>query len=219
MSYKNAFSAGWYNQIIYLVSAHTLQQMPRDIGVEVAFAGRSNAGKSSVINSITGKNSLARISKAPGRTRLLNFFEYREGIRLVDLPGYGYAKVPAEVKQHWIALLNGYFEARVSLKGVMLIMDIRHPLTRFDEQMLNLCQATDRPVHILLNKSDKLSRGAGMNTLKQVKTRLQPGCQSVQLFSALKQTGVDEARSILGCWLGSPSADTEITVLSPGVFT
>jgi GTP-binding protein len=201
MTKENTFPTGWYNQVKFLVSAHTPQQLPQDNGVEVAFAGRSNSGKSRVINSITGKNSLARISKTPGRTRLLNFFEYRKGIRLVDLPGYGYAKVPAKVKQHWARLLNDYLENRASLQGMILIMDIRHPMTIFDEQMLAWCQAAGLPVHILLNKSDKLSRGAGMNTLKKVEAQLTPGCNSIQLFSALKQTGVEEARSILVNWL------------------
>ncbi len=205
MTKENAFSEDWYNQVNFLVSAHTLQQLPRDYGVEVAFAGRSNAGKSSVINSITGKKSLARISKTPGRTRLLNFFEYRDGIRLVDLPGYGFAKVPAEVKQHWVRLLNGYLESRSSLKGIILIMDVRHPLSTFDVQMLSWCQVVDLPVHILLNKSDKLSRGAGLNTLNKVKAELEQGSHSVQLFSSLKRTGIEEVRLLLASWLGAQS--------------
>ena len=181
------------------------RRVPPDEGIEVAFAGRSNAGKSSVINAITGKKSLARISKTPGRTRLLNFFEYRDGIRLVDLPGYGFAKVPAEVKQHWVKLINGYFESRSSLKGIILIMDVRHPLNTFDVQMLSWCQEVDLPVHVLLNKSDKLSRGAGLNTLNKVKGKLVPGSHSVQLFSSLKRTGIEEVRMLLNRWLGFQS--------------
>ena len=202
MTKDNAFSESWYNQFNFLLSAHTLKQLPRDDGVEVAFVGRSNAGKSSVINSITGKKSLARISKTPGRTRLLNFFGYRDGIRLVDLPGYGFAKVPAEVKQHWVKLINGYLESRSSLKGIIHIMDVRHPLSTFDVQMLSWCQAVDLPAHVLLNKSDKLSRGAGLNTLNEVKDKLVPGRHSVQLFSSLKRTGIEEVRMLLASWLG-----------------
>ena len=205
MAKDNTFSESWYNQFNFLLSAHTLQQLPQDCGVEVAFAGRSNAGKSSVINSITGKKSLARISKTPGRTRLLNFFEYRDDIRLVDLPGYGFAKVPAEVKQHWVKLINGYLESRSSLKGIILIMDVRHPLGTFDVQMLSWCQLVELPVHVLLNKSDKLSRGAGLNTLNKVKGELVSGSHSIQLFSSLKRTGIEEVRKLLNSWLGVQS--------------
>ena len=197
-----AFPGTWYRQARYLKSVHTIQQLPPDHGIEVAFAGRSNAGKSSVINSITGNKSLAHTSKTPGRTRLLNFFEYDDGIRLVDLPGYGYARVPRDVKHHWKRLLNGYFEHRNSLRGLFLIMDIRHPLTPFDEQMLEWCQAAVLPVHILLNKADKVSRGSGLVILKKVENLVQREGASIQLFSSLKKTGIDEARSVLGQWLG-----------------
>jgi GTP-binding protein len=202
MAKDNTFSESWYNQFNFLQSAHTLQQLPQDCGVEVAFAGRSNAGKSSVINSITGKKSLARISKTPGRTRLLNFFEYRDDIRLVDLPGYGFAKVPAEVKKHWVKLINGYLESRSSLKGIILIMDVRHPMSAFDVQMLSWCQVVELPVHVLLNKSDKLSRGAALNTLSKVQGELVSGSHSIQLFSSLKRTGIKEVRILLNSWLG-----------------
>jgi GTP-binding protein len=205
MAKDNTFSESWYNQFNFLLSAHTLQQLPQDCGVEVAFAGRSNAGKSSVINSITGKKSLARISKTPGRTRLLNFFEYHDEIRLVDLPGYGFAKVPAEVKQHWVKLINGYLESRTSLKGIILIMDVRHPLSAFDVQMLSWCQVVELPVHILLNKSDKLSHGAALNTLRKVQDELVSGSHSIQLFSSLKRTGIEEVRILLNDWLGVQS--------------
>lgn len=199
---SKVISDDWYKQARYQKSAHTLLQVPPDHGVEVAFAGRSNAGKSSVLNSITGNKLLAKTSKTPGRTRLLNFFEYDEGRRLVDLPGYGYARVPRDVKQHWTRLLNGYFKNRKSLGGLFLVMDIRHPLMPFDEQMLAWCQTADLPVHILLNKADKLSRGAGLVILKKVEGLVQQEGHSIQLFSSLKRTGVDEARAILGKWLG-----------------
>ena len=191
-----------YNKARFLLSAHTLAQLPGDQGVEVGFAGRSNTGKSSVINAITGNHKLARISKTPGRTRQLNFFELSPDIRLVDLPGYGYARVSAKLKQHWGNTLAGYFEDRRSLTGLMLIMDIRHPLTAFDQQMLDWCLSADLRVHILLNKADKLSYGAGLKMLQTIRKQLAEKQITVQLFSVLKQTGVDEARQVLNNWLG-----------------
>lgn len=190
-----------YRQAEYLLSAHTLDQIPPDQGAEVAFAGRSNAGKSSVINTITDRKSLARVSKTPGRTRQINFFQVQEDIRLVDLPGYGFAKVSDALQQHWGRTLSAYFEKRTSLKGLILITDIRRLLTDYDEQMLAWCQANGLPVHVLLNKADKLSFGASKQSLIRVRQKLANESLSVQLYSALKKAGVDEVRARLDTWL------------------
>ncbi len=190
-----------FNKARFLLSAHTLDQLPVDRGVEVAFAGRSNVGKSSVINAITGNHRLARISKTPGRTRQLNFFELEPCVRMVDLPGYGYARVSVKMKKHWVAILNSYFEGRQSLTGLILIMDIRHPLTAFDKQMLDWCQAMSLRVHILLNKADKLSHHAGVKILQTIRKQCAEGKITAQLFSAVKHVGLDEARQLLDDWL------------------
>ena len=189
-----------YNKAVYLLSAHTLNQCPADNGREVAFAGRSNVGKSSVINAITDNQKLARTSKTPGRTQQLVFFTLDDGLRFVDLPGYGYARVPEKIKQHWGMVLQTYFEERESLTGLFLIMDIRHPLKPFDEQMLAWCHTAGLPVHILLNKADKVSRGAGHKTLQMIKKRYPDYQVSAQLFSVLNNTGVEEARGQLDKW-------------------
>ena len=189
-----------YNKATYLLSAHTLDQCPDDIGMEVAFAGSSNVGKSSVINAITGNRKLARTSKIPGRTQMLNFFILDERLRLVDLPGYGYAKVPEKIRQNWGSVLRTYFEQRQSLTGLFLIMDVRHPLKPFDLQMLDWCQSAGLPVHILLNKSDKVSRGAGYKALQMVKRNYPDEYMTVQLFSVLNKNGLDEARDKLDNW-------------------
>ena len=188
-----------YNEAELILSAQTLEQCPADTGGEVAFAGYSNTGKSSVINTITGRKGLARTSKAPGRTRLLNFFSLGPGRRLVDLPGYGYAKVSAEMKRQWEETLSRYFENRCSLLGLMLIMDIRSPVKAFDQSLLAWCHEAGLPVHVLLNKADKLSRSAGMRVLQQVSKQLH-GVGTIQLFSASHQTGVDESRKHLEVW-------------------
>jgi len=190
-----------YNNAVFLLGAHTLAQCPPDQGVEVAFAGRSNVGKSSVLNAVTGNHRLARTSKTPGRTQQLNFFAVGAGQRLVDLPGYGYARVPEKIKLHWANVMQVYFETRASLMGLMLIMDIRHPLKPYDEQMLEWCINADLPVHVLLNKADKLGRGAGIKTLQILKTRYRGGKFSAQLFSVLNEVGVEEARRKLDEWL------------------
>lgn len=185
-------------------SAARLDQAPPDEGREAAFAGRSNAGKSSALNVITGHKGLARTSKTPGRTQLINFFDVTPEARLVDLPGYGYAKVPPEVKAQWERHLNAYLERRESLTGLVLLMDVRHPLTDFDRQMLAWCMQADLPVHVLLTKSDKLKRGAATNALLGVRrdlAKMHPAA-SAQLFSALDGTGLDEARDRLANWLG-----------------
>ena len=179
-----------------------ISQLPDDIGSEVAFAGRSNVGKSSTINKITQRRALARTSKSPGRTRELNYFTYEEGVHIVDLPGYGYAKVSPAMQQTWAKLLEAYLQERKALKGLFLIMDIRHPMGKFDQQMLDYCQSCDLPLHVLLNKADKLSRNMAAKTMAAIKRDLS-GEASVQLFSALKGTGLDEAREKLGLWLFS----------------
>ena len=188
-----------YRQASYVLNAARLAQLPQDVGWEVAFAGRSNAGKSSAINVLTDQKSLARTSKTPGRTQQIVVFEIDISRRIIDLPGYGYAKVPEKVKQDWRRLMGMYFESRRSLRGVVLVMDIRHPMRPFDVQMLNWCHAVDMPCHILLTKSDKLKRGAAQSTLLGLKKKL-PKNVSLQLFSALKKVGRDELIRKLNEW-------------------
>lgn len=182
------------------MGAHEIRQLPDDIGTEVAIAGRSNAGKSSVLNVITANSKLARISKTPGRTQQMNVFVLDDERRMVDLPGYGYAKVPVAMRKHWGATLNRYFQERNALSGLILIMDIRHPLKPEDQQMLDWALDVGLPTHILLNKSDKLSRGAGMSLLEKLKVRINDDLVSIQLFSALKKAGAEEARAVLDQW-------------------
>jgi len=177
----------------FISSAWQPHQFPADEGAEVAFAGRSNAGKSSALNAIAGRKDLARTSKTPGRTQLINFFGLDGPQRLVDLPGYGFAKVPERIKQHWQELLTRYVEARASLAGLVIVMDARHPLTDFDVQMLDWSRANGLATHILLTKADKLSRSEANTVLKQVRARVE-GVATVQLFSAVAKTGVDDAR-------------------------
>lgn len=188
-----------YHQAKFINSSPHLKNTPADEGLEIAFAGRSNAGKSSAINTLTRQNSLARISKTPGRTQMLNFFEINERLRFVDLPGYGYAKVPLDVKQEWHKLMETYLLNRKSLCAIILVMDIRHPLTEFDWQMVEWCQHSALPLHILLTKADKLTYGAGKNTLLQVQRELKGFNMpmSIQLFSSLKKIGVDEVHQAL----------------------
>lgn len=188
-----------YHQARFIKSSPSLKEAPPDEGREIAFAGRSNAGKSSALNALTGQKSLARTSKTPGRTQMLNFFALEEQRRFVDLPGYGYAKVAASVKKNWYDLMESYLTERQSLCAMILVMDIRHPLTEFDRQMLNWCGQSALPLHILLSKSDKLNFGAAKTILLQVqKELLSFQCSvSVQLFSSLKKTGVDEAHEAL----------------------
>lgn len=198
-----------FKKACFLTSANALHQLPGDSGAEVAFAGRSNAGKSSALNVITEQRNLARTSKTPGRTQLINFFELDEAHRLVDLPGYGYAKVPDRIKHHWQQVLSEYLASRQCLRGLILLMDIRHPLKEFDRQMLDWCQHQQMPVHILLTKADKLKRGAAGNTLQKVRKELkaeQP-LVTVQLFSAQDRQGLDEARQKLADWLGLEEND------------
>ena len=177
----------------FLTSSWQPHQFPPDQGVEVAFAGRSNAGKSSALNAITGRKDLARTSKTPGRTQLINFFALNERQRLADLPGYGFAKVPEKMRQHWRELMERYVETRASLGGIVIVMDSRHPLTEFDCQMLEWTGAQNLPTHLLLTKADKLSRGESAATLKKVRAAVGDAA-TAQLFSAVAKTGVDEAR-------------------------
>lgn len=193
----------FYHRACFLTSAAKLNQTPEDSGYEVAFAGRSNAGKSSAINTLCQQKSLARTSKTPGRTQLLNFFSLDDTHRLVDLPGYGYAKVSEAVKREWQTELAHYLEQRKSLKGVVLLIDIRHPMKAFDLQMLEWSSEIELPVHILLTKADKLKRGAAASSLLQMKKTLKsmenPNI-SIQLFSALKKQGIDEVHAQLDRW-------------------
>jgi GTP-binding protein len=187
-----------YANVRFLTSANKLDQLPPDAGAEVACAGRSNAGKSSALNAITQRKGLARTSKNPGATRLLNFFELEPGRRLVDLPGYGYAKVSGDMRAHWGTLLQGYFARRASLRGTIVVMDVRHPLTEHDWSMLELASTRGLPVHVLLTKADKLGRGAAANALQAVRREVsRDAAVTVQLFSALVGTGVVEARAAL----------------------
>lgn len=176
----------------FLTSAWQPWQFPPDQGAEVAFAGRSNAGKSRALNAITGRSDLARTSKTPGRTQLINFFEIDSARRLADLPGYGYAKVPERMKEHWRELMTQYVETRASLTGLVLVMDARRPLTEFDVQMLQWTHAQGLSTHLLLTKADKLSRSESVTTLRRVQAAVNGA--TTQLFSAVTKTGVDEAR-------------------------
>ncbi len=190
----------------FLTSAHNRAQWPADVGAEAAFAGRSNAGKSSALNVITDQRQLARVSKTPGRTQLINFFVLDEKRRLVDLPGYGYAKVTASVRADWERMVGGYLQQRQSLRGLMLLMDIRQPMTELDHELLAWCRAAGLPVHILLSKADKINRGPGLAVLRHVEASVSAGDGkvSVQLFSALKRDGVEAARAVLSGWLAAP---------------
>jgi GTP-binding protein len=191
-----------FNATHFVTSAATLGDCPEDSLAEVAFAGRSNAGKSSAINSITGHTRLARISKTPGRTQLLNYFEVEPSRYLVDLPGYGFAKVPLAVKDKWQKELENYLRRRESLAGIVILSDIRHPLKEFDQMMVGWAVQSELPVLLLLTKADKLKRGAAQNTLLTVRREVKDLPEvRVQLFSALKNMGVDEVRPILTEWL------------------
>ncbi len=185
----------------YALSAHELRQLPVDSGIEIAIAGRSNAGKSSAINTLTGQKSLARTSKTPGRTRQIVIFELDGERRIADLPGYGYARVPKALKHHWQRLMQKYFEGRKSLRGVVLVMDIRHPLKPFDLQMLQWCDVAGIPCHVLLTKADKLKRGPRQSTLLAVRRQLPAGA-SVQVFSASTGDGLEELVTMLSRWFG-----------------
>ena len=198
-----------YRQAHYTISATQLAELPDDIGIEVAFAGRSNAGKSSAINTITDQKALARISKTPGRTQMINFFTLDNERSLVDLPGYGYAKVPEKMKIRWQQTLGKYLETRQALKGLMLMMDIRHPLKEFDLQMIKWANNAHLPVHILLTKADKFKHGAAMASLHSVEAKLRKLNLNagVQLFSSLKKIGKEQAISQLDTWFHPETKD------------
>jgi GTP-binding protein len=193
----------------YMLAAHNPRQLPPDDGFEVAFAGRSNAGKSSALNALCQQNALARVSKTPGRTQQLVFFDLppHTGRYLVDLPGYGYAKVPRELQAHWQAFLDKYFQARQALRGLVVVMDIRHPLKDYDRHMLGYAANRGLPAHVLLTKADKLSRGAAGATLQTVRRDLATtygDTVGVQTFSGESKLGVDEARKVICGWLDVP---------------
>jgi len=192
----------------FLTSANHINELPEDDGLEIAFAGRSNAGKSSAINSLSRQNRLAYVSKQPGRTQLVNFFEIEERKYLVDLPGYGYAKVPESMRKHWQKTLPTYLQQRQSLVGLVIVMDIRNPLTALDINMLDWFAPRQKPIHVLLTKCDKLSKDKQNKTLFSVQKELenqwttfyQTPC-TAQLFSSLKKIGLEEADGVLETWL------------------
>ncbi len=192
-----------FQNAAFYISAHHLRDLPPASGIEVAFAGRSNAGKSSALNTLANHNRLAYVSKQPGRTQLINFFALGNERYLVDLPGYGYAKVPEALRKHWQTTLAAYLSDRPTLNALVLVMDCRHPLTPLDRQMLDWFSHSGRPVHVLLTKSDKLSRQASKQTLLAVRKELDAHWENctVQLFSSLKKQGVEEAEAIIGKWL------------------
>jgi GTP-binding protein len=194
-----------YRQAEYIISAHNLHQLPADQGWEVAFAGRSNAGKSSAINALTDQKSLARTSKTPGRTQQIVIFNIDENRRIADLPGYGYAKVPAKLRAHWQEVLGVYFETRLSLRGVVLLMDIRHPMRPFDQQMVAWCTARSLPVHLVLTKADKLKRGPAQSTLLKLRRELPEGA-TAQVLSILSGEGKDDLIRRLNQLYEYPSA-------------
>ncbi|PSJ37829.1 YihA family ribosome biogenesis GTP-binding protein [Zobellella taiwanensis] len=200
-----------FNAARFITSAPNIRQMPADAGVEIAFAGRSNAGKSSALNTITQQKSLARTSKTPGRTQLINVFELSEGRRLIDLPGYGYAKVPEEMKLKWQEALSEYLQQRDSLKGLVVLMDIRHPLKDIDQQLLQWASDSGLPVLALLTKCDKLKSGARKAEVLKVREAVAVfgGNIRVEAFSSLKGTGVDRAREVLTEWLLQDNAAEE----------
>ncbi|MEE9351833.1 MAG: ribosome biogenesis GTP-binding protein YihA/YsxC [Thiotrichaceae bacterium] len=196
-----------YHQAKFELSASSPSSLPPELGFEVAFAGRSNSGKSSSLNRVCQQKSLARTSKTPGRTQLINFFSIPDGRYLVDLPGYGYAKVPDKVKRQWQRFIETYLDTRWTLKGLVLVMDIRHPLKEYDKLMLGWAAKKKLAVHVLLNKSDKLKRGEVNNTLFKVRKELKnfttagSADMTVQTFSASKGDGLDELWSLLDSWL------------------
>lgn len=187
----------------FFTTVNHLKDLP-GTPAEIAFVGRSNAGKSSAINTLTNHVRLAYVSKTPGRTQHINFFELANGNFMVDLPGYGYAQVPEAIRAHWVKLLGDYLQTRRQLIGLVLIMDARHPLKALDIQMLDFFHITGRPVHILLSKADKLSKNDQIKTLSEVKKSLKPYMErqhiSIQLFSSLKKQGIEEVNKIVGEW-------------------
>lgn len=197
-----------YPFVRFLTSAAEAGQLFPDVGREIAFAGRSNAGKSSAINAIIERSGLARVSRTPGRTQLINFFELTADRRLVDLPGYGYAKVPEKIRARWLQLMEHYFNTRESLVGLVLIVDSRRGLGEQDAVMLEWVLARGRSAHVLLTKSDKLNRQEGMRVLKETGAACVDAAVSVQLFSAHSGQGLDQARAVMQRWLQDEAAAT-----------
>ena len=191
----------------FLTSAFQVSQLPEDTGLEIAIAGRSNAGKSTTLNTLVGNKKLAKVSKTPGRTQLLNCFDLGDDKRMVDLPGYGFAKVPKKVKAHWQHEINLYLEKRKSLIGVVIVMDIRHPLKEFDQQFLQWADQSGLYSHVLLNKSDKFKSGKRKAVLLEVTKAMSQLSRTatIQTFSGLKKEGIDELSSTLMSWFNDPS--------------
>lgn len=209
---RSSTLSGWnYHVTHFVTSAPDIRHLPTDSGVEVAFAGRSNAGKSSALNTLTNQKSLARTSKTPGRTQLINLFEVADGIRLVDLPGYGYAEVPEEMKLKWQRALAEYLQKRDSLKGLVVLMDIRHPMKELDQQMVQWAVTSHIPVLVLLTKADKLASGARKKQLNLVRELSQKfdGDVQIELFSSLKKLGVDKLTQKLDNWFSTYSITAE----------
>jgi GTP-binding protein len=195
-----------FRHAVFEISAAKPQDLPQATGPEIAFAGRSNAGKSSAINTLVGHTRLAFVSKTPGRTQLINLFRLKNGAALVDLPGYGYADVPLPIRKQWQGLLEHYLTRRQALAGLVMIMDARRPLTELDRQMLNWFGPTGKPIHCLLTKADKLTKQEQTKILREVKAELADigSPLTVQLFSSLKKTGMEEAEKVIGGWLDNP---------------
>ncbi|GKW17825.1 putative GTP-binding protein EngB [Pectobacterium carotovorum subsp. carotovorum] len=201
-----------YHMTRFIISAPDIRHLATDSGIEVAFAGRSNAGKSSALNTLTNQKNLARTSKTPGRTQLINLFQVADGVRLVDLPGYGYAEVPEQMKIKWQRALGEYLQKRNSLKGLVVLMDIRHPLKDLDQQMIQWAVDVELPVLVLLTKADKLASGARKTQLNRVREAVLPfmGDIQVEAFSSLKKLGVDELQQKLDNWFSTlPHAEEE----------
>ena len=202
-----------FQKAVFYTTVANLNDMPLDSQREVAFAGRSNAGKSSAINTLANHTRLAFVSKTPGRTQHINFFELANGHFMVDLPGYGYAQVPEAVRRHWVDLLGKYLQTRRQLIGLVLIMDCRHPLKPLDVQMLDFFAQTGQPVHILLSKADKLSKNDQIKTLSSVKKLLKPFMErqevSIQLFSSLKKQGIEEVNQVVSAWFARQQEQSE----------
>ncbi|MDF4979394.1 ribosome biogenesis GTP-binding protein YihA/YsxC [Vibrio parahaemolyticus] len=191
-----------YQNTHFITSAPDIRHLPEDEGVEIAFAGRSNAGKSSALNRLTNQKSLAKTSKTPGRTQLINLFKVEEGCHIVDLPGYGFAQVPVEMKNKWQKSLGEYLQKRECLKGLVVLMDIRHPMKDLDQQMIFWAIDSRIPVQVLLTKADKLKSGARKQTLLKIRKQVETfgGDVSVDVFSSLKGLGVDQLRAKLDTW-------------------
>lgn len=210
LGYPYYYMINPYHHAKFTFSANALQQLPKDSQIEIAFAGRSNAGKSSALNTLTQQKSLARVSKTPGRTQLINYFSLAQAHHyLVDLPGYGYAKVPEHLHKHWEQLLSRYLLQREALRGVILIMDSRHPMKQTDIQLLECCASRNLPTHILLNKIDKLSQNQAQNSLRDIQSQLKLWRAefSVQTFSSLKKIGLNQLINKLNQWFSLDNSD------------